>query len=93
MKTFKDLKFFFEDEDSDDIYAYEFFPNNYGVSVIRNRYSQGGEQGLYEVAVIYMAPGDIMSRIHYANPVANGDVIGHLTEDEVTDIMKRVSEL
>lgn len=93
MKTFKDLKFFFEDEDSDGIYAYEFFENNFGVSVIKNSYSHGGRQGLYEVAVIYMAPEDITSIIHYDNPVANGDVIGHLTEDEVTDIMKRVSEL
>lgn len=92
MKTFKDLEFF-DDEDMQGIYAYELFDNNFGVSVIKNPYSHGGKQGLYEVAVIYMSPEMKESQIHYNNPVAQGDVIGRLTEDEVSDVMERVYNL
>lgn len=91
MKTFKDLEFF-EDEDYGDgaTYAYMFFDNNFGVSVIRNKYSHGGSKGLYELAVVYMAPDMNESELHYNNDVAQGDVRGHLTEQEVSELMEQV---
>jgi len=62
------------------------FPNGYTVSVVRHRYSYGGDAGLYELAVIRKG------RIVYDTPVTD-DVLGHLTEDAVTSIMKEVQEL
>jgi hypothetical protein len=68
------------------------FPNYYGVSVIRGQYTYGGKKGLYELAVIHMGPEDKESTIVYDTPIT-GDVIGYLTPEDVTDIMKQVSEL
>lgn len=89
MKTFKDLEFF-EDEDLQGISAGIIFDNNFGVSVIQNPYSHGGKKGLYELAVLYMSPEMKYSKLHYDNDVAQGDVVGHLTEDEVSKLMEKV---
>lgn len=91
MKTFKDLKF--EADDMNGVAAWLMFDNHFGVSVIKGPYSHGGDKGLYEVAVIYMSPEMKESQIHYNNPVAQGDVIGHLTEDDVSDVIERVYNL
>ena len=88
MKTFNDLPF--ETIDNGILWCKKArmdFDNNYGVSVVRHNMSYGGRDGLYEMAVLYD------NEIHYENPVADGDVIGHLTEEEVTDLMKKVQEL
>lgn len=88
--TFEDLKFELDDLSGE--HAHHLFDNHYGVSVVRGPYTYGGKQGLFELAVIHMAPGDEYSKIVYDTPVT-GDVIGHLTPADVTDIMKQVSEL
>lgn len=86
MKGFKDLKF-------EPHYGgrgwmtREHFDNGYGVSVVRTPFSYGGKKGLYELAVL--KDGEI----HYDNPVANGDVVGYLTEDEVSEFMVDVQKL
>ena len=66
--------------------AYMEFPNKYGVSVIQGAYSYGGDKGLYELAV--MKDGHLC----YDTPITS-DVIGHLTEEEVTEIMQQVANL
>jgi hypothetical protein len=91
MKTFKDLEFHKSEDYDDGVYAFEFFDNNFGVSVIKNKYSYGGSKGLYELAVVYMSPEMNESRLHYNNDVAQGDVRGHLTEDDVTELMQQVA--
>jgi hypothetical protein len=73
-------------------HAFHMFPNYYGVSVIRGQYTYGGKKGRYEIAVIHMGPNDTESTIMYDTPITN-DVIGYLTPEDVTDIMKQVSEL
>ena len=73
-------------------HAFYMFDNYYGVSVIRGQYTYGGKKGLYELAVIHMGPNDKESTIVYNTPVTD-DVIGYLTPEEVSDIMKQVSEL
>ncbi len=88
MKTFKDLEF--HEDDMDGVAAWLLFDNNFGVSVIKGPYSHGGDKGLYELAVIYMAPDMDESKIHYDNEVAQGDVRGHLTEDEVSELIEQV---
>ena len=87
--TFADLKF---EHDEMGEGAFHFFDNHYGVSVVRNLYSHGGRQGLYELAVLYMAPDDEYSKLVYDTPVTN-DVEGRLTPDDVTRLIKQVSEL
>jgi hypothetical protein len=63
------------------------FDNGYGVSVVSHSYSYGGRDGLYEIAVL-----DSDDNLTYDTPVTN-DVIGYLTEEDVTDVMKQVQEL
>lgn len=84
MKAFKDLKFE-KDKVLQGVYAKMNFPNNYGVSVIRNRYSYGGAQGLYELAVLYKG------EITYNTPITN-NVLGHLNEQEVSEVMNKVQK-
>jgi hypothetical protein len=89
MKTFEDLEF----EQLNDPpcmvgkKSRMQFDNGYGVSVISHTHSYGGRNGLYEVAVL-----DSDGNLTYETPVTN-DVIGYLTEEDVTDIMKQVQEL
>lgn len=87
--TFADLKFEHEEDGES---AFHFFDNHYGVSVVRGLYTHGGRQGLYELAVVYMAPSDIYSQLVYDTPVTN-DVEGYLTPDDVTRLMEQVSQL
>lgn len=90
MKTFKDLEFQIDEDYPNGIYAWMLFDNSFGVSVVRNKYSHGGEKGLYELAVVYMSPEMRESILHYDNDVAQGDVRGHLTEEEVSELMEQV---
>lgn len=87
--TFADLKFELEEDGES---AFHFYDNHYGVSVVRGLYTHGGRQGLYELAVVYMAPGDEYSQLVYDTPVTN-DVEGYLTPDDVTRLMEQVSQL
>jgi hypothetical protein len=86
MKTFEDLNF---EPHTIGIgwMTREHFDNGYGVSVVRTPFSYGGKKGLYELAVL--KDGEI----HYDNPVANGDVVGYLSEDEVSELMVEVQKL
>ena len=89
MKTFEDLVF----EQIDDVpfmvgkRSRMHFDNGYGVSVVSHSHSYGGRNGLYEVAVL-----DSDGNLTYETPVTN-NVIGHLTEEDVTNVMKQVQEL
>ena len=60
------------------------FANGWGVSIITFGY--GSDEGLLELAVF-----DLNGRIHYDNPVANGDVVGWLTEAEADALAKEVA--
>ena len=59
-----------------DFCVHAFFRNGYGISMIRNSYTYGGSDGLYEIAVL-----DSDGEIDYSTPITN-DVIGWLTRDE-----------
>lgn len=89
MKTFEDLKF---EQLNDAPYmvgkkSRMQFDNGFGVSVVSHTYSYGGRDGLYEVAVL-----DSNNQLTYDTSVTN-DVLGYLTEEDVTDVMKQVQEL
>lgn len=88
--TFNDLKFI-KNQSDNGIQAIVRFKNNYGASVVRHDYSYGGKQGLYELAVIkYDENGDW--DIVYDTPIAD-DVLGYLTEDDVTNYLTQIEQL
>ena len=88
-KTFKDLNF--EQFANDPLSrtgkrARIHFDNGYGASVVSHTFSYGGSQGLYEIAVLKE------DDITYDTPITS-DVVGHLTEDEVTEILSKIQQL
>jgi hypothetical protein len=88
---FTDLKFNSHVASPEDgIHALHFFPNGYGVSVVKFPGSYGYEQGLYEVAVLQGTEDDF--ELCYDTSVAD-DVMGHRDERDVEIIMEEVEEL
>lgn len=93
MKTFKDLEFKAHPNfPQSGLQARLDFENGYGVSVVRF-IMDNGMHGSYtsnddewELAVFF--DGDIT----YSSGITE-DVIGHLTEDEVTKVMEQVQKL
>ena len=87
MITFNDLEF------KQDIQrglnaARIMFDNGYGASVVIGPHTYGGEDGLYELAVILGSDG----KLTYDTPVTD-DVEGYLTEDEVTKLLEQIQNL
>ena len=82
MKTFKDLEFEPHATGMGGVMSRIQFDNGYGVSVVKTPYTYGGDRGLYELEVL-----DSNGELHYDNPVANGDVVGYLRKEDVTDAM------
>lgn len=62
------------------------FPNGYSASVVRGPYTYGGPEGLWELAVM------VDGHLTYDTPITS-DVIGHLTEAEVSDLLGRIRDL
>jgi len=88
MKSFKDLKFkTIDSEHVTGVTTSLHFKNGYGISVICHSFSYGGNRGLYEIAVL-----DSQGRLTYDTPVTD-DVIGFLTENEVSEIMEEIQRL
>ena len=63
------------------------FPNGHGASVIRGPWTYGGDKGLWELAVI-----NHNEELNYGTPITS-DVKGHLTDQDVADLLTRISEL
>jgi hypothetical protein len=61
------------------------FKNGWGYSIIRSEYSYGGREGKWELTVL----GKDGHR-HCDNPVARGDVRGHLTEVKVEELLNEI---
>ena len=63
------------------------FPNSpYEASVVCHKYSYGGDIGLFELAVLKNG------KVCYTSGITR-DVIGHLTEEEVQKLIKRIADL
>jgi hypothetical protein len=87
MKTFKDIEF--KTNPMGEEFGFTSrtkFKNGYEASVVKSEYSYGGRDGLYELAVF--KDGEIT----YDSPITD-DVIGYLTEQEVTDTFIKIQEL
>ena len=65
----------------DGVQSIMMFDNGYGVSVVKTSFSYGGKMGQYELAVL-----DLGENITYNTPVTS-DVLGYLSEKEVTRYM------
>ena len=87
---FNDLEFNHIERYSSDIEAIQCrirFDNGYGASIVKGPYSYGGTDGLYEVAVL-----DANGKIAYNTPITN-DVLGYLTEENVTEVLISIQKL
>jgi len=62
------------------------FENGYSVSVLYGSMFYSNGVDTYELAVLKDG------RIDYSTPITD-DVLGYITEDEVTDAMKKIQEL
>lgn len=63
------------------------FSNGYGASIVQTPHTYGGLNGLYELAVFGKD-----GHITYDTPITD-DVLGYLTEDDVTKTLKQIKEL
>ncbi len=84
MKQFKDLEFK-PHSIGDGVQARMDFKNGYGVSVVKLNVSYG-YPNLWELAVLYDGS------LTYNTPITD-DVIGHLSEEKVTNVMLEVQNL
>lgn len=71
------------------------FDNDYGASVVCHKGSYGGEQGLWEVAVVTFEkdtdhPLDF--QITYDTPITN-DVIGWLSDNDMLELLSQIENL
>jgi hypothetical protein len=88
--TFEDLKFK-DMQFYNGIHAVVRFENNYGASVVKHDYSYGGKQELYELAVTkYDEDGHW--DLCYDTPITS-DVLGYLSEAEVTTYLMQIEQL
>lgn len=66
-----------------------FFPNGYGCSVVCHDWSYGGKQGFYELGVL--SPDGNM--VYDTSVTPHRNVLGGLTEDDITQAMNQISLL
>jgi hypothetical protein len=74
----------------DGIQAKHFFPNGYGVSVVRFPGSYGFQDDLYEVAILQGTPDKY--ELCYDTPITE-DVLGHQDETDINNILNEVQTL
>ena len=68
------------------------FPNGAGASVIRGEFTYGGDEGLWELAVIKFV-GDGYHLIYPRDVCPEGDVVGWLTDEEVDYRLVKIANL
>lgn len=67
------------------------FDNNRGASIVQHDFSYGNRQGLWELAVTKYKSETEWS-IDYSTPITD-DVMGFLSEDEVNNVLLKISQL
>lgn len=92
MKNFKELP---NNPCNDGIQYIAKYSNNYGASIVQHSFSYGKDRGLWELAVIKYEPNE--TNIHnfdldYTTPITK-DVLGHLTESEVNELLDKIEAL
>jgi hypothetical protein len=70
------------------------FPNGAGASVVRGEYTYGGDEGLWELAVIrFEGEGDNYVLIYPRGACPEGDVVGWLTDEQVDEKLVQIANL
>lgn len=87
MKTFKDLEFKPHPNHMGGVQAIAEFDNGFGASIVKTPYTYGGKDGLYELAVL-----NTDGHLTYDTPITN-DVLGYLTEKDVTEVLIKIQQL
>ena len=87
MKTFNDLEFKEHPNKMGGVVARITFENGYGASIAQTPFSYGGDEGLYELAVL-----DSDGHLTYETSITD-DVEGYLNEDDVTKLMEQIQNL
>ncbi len=67
------------------------FTNGYGASVVKGEHTYGGDEGLWELAVITFDTEGGFS-LCYTTPITP-DVEGHLTDDAIEVLLARIEAL
>lgn len=73
------------------------FENGWGFDIFYGYGSYGYEEGLLELAVIKVTEDNKSNSVredwnlHYKNPVAEGDVVGHLTAYKAFELAKEIA--
>lgn len=68
------------------------FSNGYGASVVQTPWSYGGEEGKWELGVVKFNGEGWKFKLTYDTPITS-DVVGHLTEEEVDNLLLKIEEL
>ena len=89
--TFNDLEFGPRNSGLPGVQAIVFFSNGYGASVIKGYGSYGVDDDLYELGVIKQEEDDTWD-LCYDTEITS-DVLGHLTEDEITNLLQEIEAL
>jgi len=87
MTNFKEFK---SNEINGGVQHLAFFPNGYGVSIVKHDFSYGNKDGLWEMAVI--KGNEDEWKLTYETPVTD-DVLGYLSENEVNEYVDQVIAL
>ena len=67
------------------------FTNGYGASVVKGEHTYGGDEGLWELAVLaFDTNGDFS--LCYTTPITS-DVEGHLSDDKVEELLAKIEAL
>jgi hypothetical protein len=67
------------------------FKNNYGASVVKGEHTYGGNEGLWELAVIVFDTSGGFN-LCYTTPITQ-DVEGHLSDDAVEELLTKIEAL
>lgn len=68
------------------------FENNFGASVVCHDFSYGGEEGLFELAVIRFSDSTDKFSLTYDTEITD-DVIGNLTGQDVENLLNKIEQL
>lgn len=90
LKAFEDLEF--EDRPNGLWGAVMLFQNGFGVSIITGGFTRTDDEGPYELAVLRHEGDKRQYGLCYDTPITD-DVVGYLTVNGVTELMRRVQEL
>ena len=67
------------------------FTNGYGASVVKGEHTYGGDEGLWELAVLAFDTNGEFA-LDYTTPITS-DVEGHLTDDAVEVLLAKIEAL